>query len=120
MELNLHLEEMKKIPEMTDVSSLLQSELKRRFRKYTDPSDPDYEPLFLMSTMLDPWYRVLLNPTQAESSNKQLLKQLKEVAETIEVLILHFQSLVLLHQLLHQMIPKTHQQRNVSITSLNC
>ena len=54
MELNLHLDEMKKTPEMSSVSHLLQSELKRRFRKYTDPSDPDSEPLFLMSTMLDP------------------------------------------------------------------
>ena len=80
MELNLHLEEMKKVPELTVVSNLLQSELKRRFRKCTDPGDPDHEPLFLMATMLDPRYKVLLNPIQVESTKKELLKELKEVA----------------------------------------
>ena len=68
MELNLHLEETKKSLELTNVCCLLQSELKRRFRKYTDPSDHDFEPFFLMSIMLDPRYKVLLYPTQAEST----------------------------------------------------
>lgn len=81
MELNLHLDEMKKTPEMSSVSHLLQSELKRRFRIYTDPSDPDSEPLFLMSTMLDPRYKVLLNRNQSDSTKAQLLKQLTESAE---------------------------------------
>ena len=80
MELNLHLEETKKCLELKNVSCLLQSELKRRFRKYTDPNDSDYEPFFLMSTMLDPRYRVLLNSPQAESTKKQLLKRLKDAA----------------------------------------
>ena len=75
MEVDLHLEEMKKIPEVTNVSALLLSELKRRFRKYTDPS---HEPLFLMSTMLDPRYKLLLNRVQAESTKKKLMKKLKE------------------------------------------
>ena len=68
MELNLHLEEMKKVPELMNVSTLLQSELKRRFRRCTDPSDSDHEPLFLMATMLDPRYKVLLNTIQVEST----------------------------------------------------
>ena len=75
MKLNLQLEEMKKSLKLTNVSCLLLSKLKRRFRKYTDPSDHDFEPLFLLSTMLDPCY---LNPTHAESTKKQLLKQLKD------------------------------------------
>ena len=54
MELNLHLDELKKVPEMTEVSNVLQSELKRRFRRCTDPDDPNHDPLFLMATMLDP------------------------------------------------------------------
>ena len=80
MEINLHLEEMKEVSEMANVSRLLQSELKRRFRKYTDPSDPDHEPLCLMATMLDPRYRLLLNPIQMESTKRQLLVALKEAA----------------------------------------
>ena len=47
---------------------------------YTDPNDPDKKPLFLMTTTLDPHYRVLFNPAQAESTKKQLLKQLKDAA----------------------------------------
>ena len=58
------------------------SELKRRFRKYTDPSDPESEPLFLMSMMLDPRYKVLLNRNQADSTKLQLLKQLTESAQS--------------------------------------
>ena len=41
MELNLHIEDMKKITELKHVASHLQAELKRRFRKCTDPGDFD-------------------------------------------------------------------------------
>ena len=78
MEVNLHLEEMKKIPEVASVAALLLVELKRRFRKYTDPSDPDHEPLFLMATILDPRYKLVINRVQAESTKKKILKELKE------------------------------------------
>ena len=74
VEINLHLEEMKEVSEMASVSRLLQSELKWRFRKYTDPSGPDHEALCLMSTMLDPWYRL------SHSNKRQLLVALKEAA----------------------------------------
>lgn len=54
MELNLHLEKFKKVPELREAATVLQSEHKRRFRKYTDAGDPDHEPIFLVSTLLDP------------------------------------------------------------------
>ena len=44
MEINLHLEDMKKLLKVQEISCLLQSELKRRFRKCTDPGDEYYEP----------------------------------------------------------------------------
>ena len=53
LELNLHSEDMK-IPELSDISTLLQSEMKHRFRKFTDPGDDCFEPLFVVSTILDP------------------------------------------------------------------
>jgi len=80
MELNLHLDEMKKVPEMMEVSNVLQSEQKRRFRRCTDPDNPNHDPLFLMATMLDLRYKVLLNPVQLESSKKEVLKEVKEFA----------------------------------------
>ena len=73
VEINLHLEEMKEVSEMASVSWLLQSELKWRFTKYTDPSGPDHEALCLMSTMLDPWYR--LSHSRDRNKNLWLLGQ---------------------------------------------
>ena len=80
MELNLHLEDMKKVSELRDVCVTLQSELKHRFRKCTDPSDPNHEPLFLIAAMLDPRYKILLNPIQTQAAKKELLIELKEAA----------------------------------------
>ena len=80
MELNLHLEELKQTvdsPELSGTASQLQSDLQRRLKKLTDRGDLDYESLFLVSMMLDPRYKVLLNPTQAESAKNHILKMLK-------------------------------------------
>ena len=79
MELNLHLEDMKKITEVKHVASHLQSELKRRFRKCTDPGDFDFDPVYLMSTLLDPRYSVLLNNSQLEPTKTHLLRLLKDM-----------------------------------------
>ena len=78
MEFNLHLEEKKRNIELSSLASKLQSDLKRRFKRFTDPADLDYEPLFLVSTMLDLRYKVLLNRTQAESAKAHILKLLNQ------------------------------------------
>ena len=64
---------MIKIPEVSDISTLLQSELKRRFRKFTDPGDDCFESLFVVSTILDPRCKPLINSTLAKVL--QLLKE---------------------------------------------
>ena len=56
-------------------------ELKHRFKKFTDPSDFGYDPLFLVCTLLDPRYRLLLNRNQSDSAKEHLLKLLKEESE---------------------------------------
>ena len=56
--LYFHLERQKHNSELSSLASQLQSELKQRFEKYTDPRDLDYEPLFLVATLLDPRYSV--------------------------------------------------------------
>ena len=68
LELNLHLEQMKKVTGVAEPATTLLTELKRRFHKFIDPTNFDHNPLFLTATTLDPRYRVLLNPSQKEST----------------------------------------------------
>ena len=81
MDLTLHLEEFKSNPGVSEAAELLLTELKRRFRKYTDPGDLEHEPLFLVATALDPRYKLLLNAVQLGSAKKELFKRLKEAAK---------------------------------------
>ena len=78
MEITLHLEETKKVLELTAVSTRLQSELKQRFKRYTDSAVSNHEPVFLVSTLLDPQIKLLLNPTQTNSAKTKLLCPLKD------------------------------------------
>ncbi len=82
MEMNLHLEEYKSVPELSHVAGILQSEHKRRFRKYTDPSDADHDPIFLLATMLDPRYKLILNRVQMDRAKEVLLQNLKDTPES--------------------------------------
>ena len=81
MDLSLHLDELKQNTDVAEAAQVLQKELKARFKRYTDPSDPNHESLFLIGTALDPRYRLLLNPFQVDSAKQELLKRLKETAK---------------------------------------
>ena len=70
--------ELKENTDVAEAAEVLQKELKARFIKYTDPSDPNHESLFLIGTALDPRYRLLLNPLQVDSAKQELSKRLKE------------------------------------------
>ena len=70
----LHLFQMKKNREVSEAATVLLTNLKQRFRKYTDPCDPYHCPLYLAATCLDPRYKLLLNPTQLNSAKKEILK----------------------------------------------
>ena len=65
---------MKKINDISHVADVLQSELKRRFMKYTAPGVDGHLPVMLAATALDVRYRLLLNPVQLESAQKMLMK----------------------------------------------
>ena len=73
MELQLHLSDTALIPEIAAVATTLQSELNRRFKKYTDPADEAYEPMYIVSTILDPRYKPLINAVQVKSGQDELL-----------------------------------------------
>ena len=51
---------MKKINDVSHVADVLQSELKRRFMKYTAPGVDGHLPAMLAATALDVRYRLLL------------------------------------------------------------
>lgn len=61
--------------DVSAISQVLLQELKRCFKKYTNPSEPDYEKLFVTATALDPRYCYSLNAVQTESAKEQLLKE---------------------------------------------
>ena len=79
MEINLHLEESRQspLPQVSTAARVLLTEFKRRFQNVTDPSHPDHDPLFLASTLLDPRYRLLLNPNQIMSAKAHLMNLFK-------------------------------------------
>ncbi len=60
---------------MAHVARLMAVELKKRFKKYTDPANENHTPLFLMATALDPRYRLLLNPTQISCAKAAIMKE---------------------------------------------
>ena len=80
MDLSIHLHELQQNSDVGEATQVLLHELKKRFKKITDPGDSDHEPLFLVATALDPRYKLLLNPVQRDSAKKELLMTLKQEA----------------------------------------
>ena len=66
---------MKAVEDLSGVAKVLQTELQRRFVKYTSPGNEGHKPVMLAATALDVRYRVLLNPLQLDSTKKMLLDQ---------------------------------------------
>ena len=66
---------MKTNPEVSEIARILQRELQRRFRRFTDPGDADFNPLFAVATTLDPRYRVILNSLQLQAAKQHILKE---------------------------------------------
>jgi len=64
-----------------EVAKLMQVDLKRRFRKFTDPYDTQSNPLYITAIALDPRCKLLLNPGQTEFAKVHLLKEIKDMVE---------------------------------------
>ena len=62
--LSLHLEEMSKVHGVGSISERMLVDLKRRFQFVTDPAAPNFDPVYVVSTLLSPPYRKLLNSAQ--------------------------------------------------------
>ena len=62
-------------------ASLLKAELNTRFE---DPSRIDFDPLFVITTALDPRFRVLLSKEQIAAAKQVILAKLRELREERE------------------------------------
>ena len=78
MEINMHIQEMKKNQDLATASNTLEREMKKRFGRYLDVSADDFEPLFLAATFLDPRYKLLLNSSQVAASQMFVLDQIHD------------------------------------------
>ena len=73
VDLEVDLKAMKMKAKVASVSEVLLAELQKRFSKFVD-DDPDHVPLYLMATVLDPRYRLLLSEDQVASVRAEILK----------------------------------------------
>ena len=65
-ELNLHFEEMCKTSGVAVVSRRMLIDLNRRFMFATNPDMPNFDPVYVATTLVNPAYRKILNDKQLE------------------------------------------------------
>lgn len=76
MELRLHLEQMKNVHGLCLVSCNMLEDMERRFGFMLNPTEANFDPLFITSTFLSPTYRELLSNEQVAAARSNLLKQM--------------------------------------------
>lgn len=69
---------------LSGAASLLKAELNTRFKKFENPSRIDFDPIFVISTALDPRFRVLLSKEQIAAAKQVILAKLRELREARE------------------------------------
>jgi hypothetical protein len=74
--LKLHLQTMATISSITEVASMLLTELERRFSKLIDFQHVNHDPIYIVATMLDPRFKIALDPEQIQYARKECLKML--------------------------------------------
>ena len=67
IDMNMQLMESRRNPEVAEAAKILQSDLQRRFVKYTSPSAEDHNPIMITATAADLRYRLCLNSVQSDS-----------------------------------------------------
>ena len=63
--------------QLKEVARILERDLHRRFRKFTDPSSKTHNPFYILATLLDPHYRLALNPVLQAAAKKYLIKEVR-------------------------------------------
>ena len=75
-ELELHLDKMKQRKTVAEVAVIMLTEIKKCFAKLLDTNDEDHDPLYMVTTLLDPRFKALLNDNQIQYARKECLKYL--------------------------------------------
>lgn len=68
---------MKKKPGMSMASTKLLLELEHRFASYTDLANPDFNPVYIVTTSLDLRYRLVLSEAQRNKAKSEILNSIK-------------------------------------------
>ena len=68
---------MKSEEQFKEEAGILQRDLRRRFGKFTNPTSENHNTLFILATLLDPHYRLALNPVLQAAANKYLIKKVR-------------------------------------------
>ena len=76
--------QVKKQSGLSGAASLLKAELNARFKKFEDPSQSDFDSLFVIATALDPRFRLVLSEEQKEAGKQAILAKLRELREANE------------------------------------
>ena len=73
-ELNLHFEEMCKTSGVAVVSRRMLIDLNQRFMFATNPDMPNFDPVYVATTLVNPAYRKILNDKQLEKAKEFILQ----------------------------------------------
>ena len=74
---------------LAEVAEILQHDLRRCFKKFTDPSSVNHNPLFTVATLLDPQYRLALNPVMQASAKEHLLQEVRAQTTSCKFVNVH-------------------------------
>ena len=75
----LSILQMKEIPGLRQLASVLQKELDHRFLTVLNPQFTGFNPLYVMATALDPRYSILLNTEQLRCAKAELFREVDAI-----------------------------------------
>ena len=73
---------------LAEVAEILR-DLRRRFKKFTDPNSVEHNPLFTVATLLDLRYRLALNPVMQASAKEHLLQEVRAQTTSCKFVNVH-------------------------------
>ena len=65
---------MEKVHGLAQVANLMHCELHRWFKYVVDPDDTNFDPIFVIATLLSPGLRDVLNDAQKKGAKQYILK----------------------------------------------
>jgi hypothetical protein len=83
LELEAHLKGLLELPVVGNTSNVLLQELYRRFSKLLDFQDDDHNPVYVIATLLDPRYKMILDDNHTDYAKKELLKMVNSEVESL-------------------------------------